>query len=192
MGRKAISYEAFKAAWTDLEAQGKATIPNARSVVGGSNPTLMKYRDRLRAEQDESELAAFDLPATLKQVIHAFASERCKVVETQKADLLADIAEYQKALDENATETQQKAESWAKAAQRYEERILRLEKALSASEARIEDAAQREKTLQSEITQLRMQHHEAELEMVAFKTQNQAFEKRVEALEAALQASRKK
>ena len=117
MGRKAISYEAFKAAWTDLEAQGKATIPNARSVVGGSNPTLMKYRDRLRAEQDESELAAFDLPATLKQVIHAFASERCKVVETQKADLLADIAEYQKALDENATETQEKAENWVKAAE---------------------------------------------------------------------------
>ena len=75
---------------------------------------------------------------------------------------------------------------------RYEERILRLEKALSASEARIEDAAQRENVLRGEITQLRTQHHEAELETVAFKTQNQAFEKRVEALEAALQASRKK
>lgn len=183
MGRKAISYEAFKTAWADLEAQQKATIDNVRAIIGGSNPTLMKYRDQYRSEQHETTLATFALPDDLQRAIYAFAEKRSQVVMNQKADLESDLAGYRQVLDEKETAMQEKTANWQQAREVYEQRMLGFEKQLSAAEARLKDVAAREQKLEKEIEGLHRRCHASELKTAVAETRNQEYEKYIKQLE---------
>ena len=192
MARRGVTFDEFKAAWLRLEAAGHATIATVNAEIGGSNQTLMKFRDRLRKEQETDMLQGLDLPVKVRQSIFGFAEQHTQSIQKQLTERINDISDYQKEIEHQAKCYEEEKTQWTLLRQAFEKQVNKLEKTVAVREAQLDDAKAGEQALRNENKALLEQRHTAEKAQAIAETETKGYLARIKVLEDELKAARNK
>lgn len=197
MAKIGITYEDFLKAYETLELEGqKLTLENLRIKAGGSPNTILKYWHQYRDEKTTLAMQSINEELSA-QVKHAVLVECARKSQGIKEILQVKIKEGEQQLLEmqelhNRSEHEKEGlraelEHTKNDAQ---EKILKLEKLLSAAEQKAKDAREETIKIDGRLADLLKQSqaiqttlHKAELRATAAEARNSELEKQLEKLE---------
>jgi chromosome segregation ATPase len=171
-GRPGIPYEQFVQAWEQLINEGRAGTNAVHDILGGSKSTIATYRERYEREKASKELSIIK-SIKLTEAVHRAIAE-IKVTEIDALDksntqLKLRIDEHIAAMKEAESKLDSAKVDFADAKANFDIEMLKLERALAAAQARIEDTEQREKKLIIKCEQLNEQYSKAKQEAAVAK-----------------------
>lgn len=171
-GRPGVTYEQFIEVWEQLKAEGSATLSSVLSKLGGSNSTLINYRERYEQEKNSKQtdiLKQIKLQDDLIKVIANIKVEEMELLEKQNQELKARLEEYLKTIKENEISIDKATKTIDELKTQSEEINLDFERKLAASEARSAELTIRENHANEQLEKLREHYNEAKQEAAVAK-----------------------
>ncbi len=188
-----ITYQSVASFCLELVASGER--PTVRKIYkhlgGGSFSTITDFYQQWQREQALVSKTKSDLSEPFRQAVLAeFARVTEEIqhrLEAQLRDEQAQLKESQELLAEYESRIEQLNEGLAAYKKDSEETQLRLEKELSAAQARTEEIARRETTLGAQLEAMRQQCHGSELRTATSEAKLAEIEKYCQRLESEIQ-----
>jgi chromosome segregation ATPase len=171
-GRPGIPYDHFVKAWEQLINEGRAGTNAAHDMLGGSKSTIATYRERYEREKISKELSIIKSIKLTEAVHRAIAEIKVTEIDTlDKANtqLKLRIDDYIATMKEAESKLDSAKVDLADAKANFDIETLKLERALAAAQARIEDTEQREKKLIIRFEQINEQYSKAKQEAAVAK-----------------------
>lgn len=194
---KSITYPIIAQHCVELIAQGEQ--PSVRKLyqrLGGSYPAITELYRQWRGEQVLATQAEGDLSDSFHQAVLAEIARATETLRQNLGQQLAaekrDFKEAQDLLAELEAKNEELIQQFDELQRSSEQTQRRLEKALAAAEALIEDNQQRQAACQQQIEVFRAQSHAAELKVAVSETRCQELLKQNERLEQENQRLMKK
>jgi chromosome segregation ATPase len=186
-----LSYPLVSKICLALIASGETpTVKKIQKQSGGSFSTVGKYYQQWQQEQSLAAKTETELSEPFRQAILAEFSRVSDRVEEGLKRQLADTQVQLKEAQEIIAEYESKVEHISQAFEDYqaqaEERGLRLEKELSATQALLEATKQREAACMAQFEALRQQCHQSALQAASLEAKLAEIEKYNHRLESEL------
>ncbi|OHE78668.1 MAG: hypothetical protein A3F67_07035 [Verrucomicrobia bacterium RIFCSPHIGHO2_12_FULL_41_10] len=171
-GRPGIPYEKFVEAWEQLLHENRAGTNAAHDVLGGSKTTIAAYRERYEREKSSKEISilkSVELTEAVHQAIASIKVKEIDALEKNNAQLKSRIDDYLTSLKETEEKLAVAKVDLEDAKTGFEMERLKLERKLSATQARIEDMEQREQKLTAQYGQLGDHYNQTKQEAAVAK-----------------------
>lgn len=190
MRKHPVDYQSVAQACNALvEAQEKPSVRKLQAKLGGSFSTLSTFLNRwLEQQQAITETGTNDISLALKQ---ALLAETAQAVAKAKAALTAQLqaqatqlAEVQELLSVQEAKIEELTLQMEDATIQHQERVLVLEKSLSAAESLTANHADREAALQQALAELQQQQHAADRRAAVAEALSAEYAKRLACLES--------
>lgn len=174
-----------------IASEEKPTVKKIQQQSGGSFSTVGKYYQQWQQEQALVAKTETEISEHFRQAILAEFSRATERVQeglnTQLADTQAQLKDAQDFLEDYEGKLEQSGTEFANYKAQSEESCLKLERELSATQARFEESTKREVACTAQFEALRAKCHESELRAVALEAKLAEIEKHNHRLESELQ-----
>ncbi len=187
-----LSYPLVSKICLGLIASGETpTVKKIQQQSGGSFSTVGKYYQQWQQEQALASKTEAELSEPFRQAVLAEFSRVAERVQealnTQLEETKAQLKEAQDLLADYESKVEQISQEFSNYRVQSEETNLKLEKKLSATQARFEEITKREAACAAQFEILRQQFHESQLRAAALEAKLAEIEKYNHRLEFELQ-----